>query len=119
MTAPAPTADLSFATCGICGDEHDCGLGYSPWGKDHILWACTDCLPIARDVYGVVLVKSKVYARAARDHAGQIGGAYLEKIGKFSLAELSEEEWTRFLDLLFVARADKLRELYVKHVAPF
>lgn len=111
--------DPSFAICGVCGDEHDCGLGYAPNGKDRILWACTECLDIAPHVYGVVGMKGSFYGREARDKAGEMGGAYLEKIGKTDLGAMTETEWREFLDVLFRARADALRRMYAGHVAPF
>lgn len=114
-----PTDDLSFPICGVCGDHQETGLGYCPNGKDRILWCCRDCLEIAPHVYGVVKVKQSFYAAEARDKAGEAGGAYLEKIGKFSLAELTLDEWREFLDILFRERADRLRSLYAGHVPPF
>lgn len=119
MKRSGPMDDASFAICGVCGGEHDCGLGYAPNGKDQILWACTECLDIAPHVYGVVGMKSSFYSQQARDKAGEAGGAYLERIGKFSLAELTQDEWREFLDVLFKTRAEHLRFLYAGHVAPF
>ena len=45
---------------------------------------------------------------------GQMGGEYLEAIGKSDLATLSEEEWARFLDAVVTGYCDHLRALAAK-----
>lgn len=42
---------------------------------------------------------------------GQMGGEYLESIGKSDLAILTETEWDRFLDAVVTGYCDHLREL--------
>lgn len=42
---------------------------------------------------------------------GQMGGEYLESIGKSDLATLTETEWDRFLDAVVTGYCDHLREL--------
>jgi hypothetical protein len=118
MRRPGPMDDTSFAICGVCGDEHDCGFGYAPDNSNTILWACTECLPIAPHVYGVVSVKMSRYAADARDAAGRAGGAYLEKVGTTDLGSLTREQWDTFLETLFRARASALRILFAGHVVP-
>ena len=43
--------------------------------------------------------------------AGQLGGDYLERIGKSDLATLTETEWDRFLDAIITGYCDQLRAL--------
>jgi hypothetical protein len=45
---------------------------------------------------------------------GQMGGAYLERIGKSDLATLTETEWDRFIDAVVTGYCDHLRELAAK-----
>ena len=42
---------------------------------------------------------------------GQMGGEYLESIGKSDLAILTETEWDRFLDAVITGYCDHLRQL--------
>lgn len=45
---------------------------------------------------------------------GQMGGKYLESIGKSDLATLTETEWGRFIDAVVTGYCDHLRELAAK-----
>ena len=45
---------------------------------------------------------------------GQMGGEYLESIGKSDLATLTETEWDRFIDAVVTGYCDHLRELAAK-----
>lgn len=111
-----PMSDTSFALCGVCGDEHDCGLGYAPDGENKILWCCRECLDIAPHVYGVVPLKASLYGVLARDYAGVKAGSYLESLGKTDLAVLAPEEWGHFLDVIIKERSLEIRRLYAGHV---
>ena len=42
---------------------------------------------------------------------GQMGGEYLESIGKSNLATLSQTDWGRFIDVVVTGYCDHLREL--------
>ncbi len=42
---------------------------------------------------------------------GQMGGEYLESIGKSDLATLTETEWGRFIEAVVTGYCDHLREL--------
>jgi hypothetical protein len=45
---------------------------------------------------------------------GQMGGEYLESIGKSDLTTLTETEWDRFIDAVVTGYCDHLRELAAK-----
>ena len=47
----------------------------------------------------------------AMQFGGQMGGEYLESIGKTDLATLTETEWDRFIDAVVTGYCDHLREL--------
>lgn len=111
--------DLSFALCGVCGDENDSGLGYAPDDQSRIMWLCKECVPIASGVYGAPAKMKSKYSNDARDYAGQKAGAYLEKIGKFDLRELTEDEWKEFLDTFWKERTTELRRLLAEFAPPF
>ena len=110
--------DLSWAICGICAEEA-CGLGFSPDGIKKIMWVCEECRGMAKNVYSIDDSKRSKFDRDARDKAGEVGGEYLEGLGKFSLAELTPDEWTRFLDTLFRVKAAELRRLNEDCCPPF
>lgn len=49
--------------------------------------------------------------RAAIRHGGEMGGEYLESIGKTDLAGLSEAEWLAFVEAVVTGYCDRLRDL--------
>jgi len=48
---------------------------------------------------------------SAMQFGGQMGGEYLESIGKTDLAMLTETEWDRFIDTVVTGYCDHLRQL--------
>jgi hypothetical protein len=56
------------------------------------------------------------YEEQALEDGGNAGGAYLDEIGKTNLAELTEEEWSRFLGLVMTGYADSMREIVSREV---
>jgi hypothetical protein len=111
--------DTSFAICGVCGDEHDCGFGYAPTPNDKIMWTCTQCIPLGKGVYAMKQAERSAVDQQARDHAGAKGGEYLESIGRMDLGSLAPDEWTTFLDILFREKAAEMRRLYKNICPPF
>jgi hypothetical protein len=49
--------------------------------------------------------------RAAVRHAGEMGGEYLESLGRTDLARLSEAEWLAFVEAVVTGYCDRLRDL--------
>jgi hypothetical protein len=47
----------------------------------------------------------------AMTHAGEMGGEYLDSIGKSDLAKLSLEEWRTFIEAVVTGYCDHLRDL--------
>lgn len=56
---------------------------------------------------------------AALRHAGQLGGEYVESLGKTDLSAWSEKEWAMLIDVVVTAFQDKLREAYAQMPVPF
>jgi hypothetical protein len=48
---------------------------------------------------------------AAMWHGGQMGGEYLEGIGKTDLLSLTPEEWNTFIESVVTGYCDHLRDL--------
>lgn len=85
--------------CHICRRQSR-GFGFSPKGTGINVKACSiRCQKTISTVYA----EAKILIDPTRDEmnavieGGRSGGEYLESIGKFSLNELSKEEFTQFL----------------------
>ena len=51
---------------------------------------------------------------AAMVEGGKAGGAYLDSLGQTDLAQLTEEEWDTFVEVIVTGYCDHLRELAAK-----
>ena len=49
--------------------------------------------------------------KAAFVHGGELGGEYLDSIGKTDLASLGREEWLTFVEAIVTGYCDHLRAL--------
>ncbi|MEI7601188.1 MAG: DUF6511 domain-containing protein [Aestuariivirga sp.] len=49
--------------------------------------------------------------KAAMTHGGQMGGEYLDSLGKTDLATLTVLEWDCFIEMVVTGYCDHLREL--------
>lgn len=111
--------DLSFATCGVCGGEHDNGYGWAPSEKHKIMWTCDACLPIASHVYGVPMTAKKKYEQDARRDAIAAMGQALLGLRKTDFMDLDEEEALAVFAEALKAYQDALREALKNHAPPF
>ena len=109
-------------TCFICKRRHD-NLAY---GERHqpLKWVCWECLDDTHNgvrsklprIYHMSRKALDEYERRALEDGGNAGGAYLDEIQKTDLATLTEEEWSTFWRLGFVAYADSMREIVSREV---
>lgn len=106
--------------CAVC-HRMATGLGYAPRYGKPIAWLCDDpdCLTLGKTVFHMPRKALAQQEAFSLQEAGQEAGAYLESIGKFSLAELNEEEWTTFLKTVLNAFGEKMRARLLSHAAPF
>ncbi|WP_311276135.1 DUF6511 domain-containing protein [Methylobacterium sp. WCS2018Hpa-22] len=106
--------------CGICRRQA-VGLGYTPKFGKRIVWTCDDptCLSLGKTVFHMPAKNLTQQEAFSLSEAGEEAGAYLESIGKFSLAELTEEEWIRFLKTVLNAFGDRMRARLLSQAAPF
>lgn len=111
--------DLSFALCGVCGGDHDTGFGYTPDDRHKIMWTCSECLPVAAQVYGVAPVNRKRYEQQARDDALVAMGETLLALRKTDFMELSQEEAREVFNNALKAYQDSLRDALKNHAPPF
>lgn len=85
------------SACAVCA-RSAVGYGYAPTATDKPLWVCDDpeCLTIARDSYTMKQDDFTRIESLAAGKGGEKAGAFLEEIGKFSLADLTPDEWFEF-----------------------
>lgn len=120
MTEPQKRMiDTSFAQCGVCGEENDNGFGYSPGGFAKIMWVCSECMPIAKDVYGAPQMQKKMFTEDAIKYGATKAGEYLEKIGKTDCSTITAEEWFEMFRIAERERALELRRLMASLCPPF
>ena len=55
--------------------------------------------------------------KAAMESGGQLGGEYLDSIGKTDLAALSANEWATFVEAVVTGYCDHLREMAARDQA--
>ena len=114
------TFDQEPVTCGVCRRAAGAN-GYAPRQGKPIMWICDDpdCGKLAKTVFHMEKRQLNQFEAFSLNDAGQAAGAYLESIGKFSLAELSEEEWATFLKTVLNSFGEHMRARLLNNVAPF
>jgi hypothetical protein len=112
--------DAEPVCCGVCKRLAH-GIGYAPKQGKPVLWLCTntDCISLGETVFKMAPKTLSAHELMALDEAGEVAGAYLESIGKFDLAQLSQTEWIEFLRTVLNSYGDKMRARLLNHVAPF
>lgn len=65
------------------------------------------------------MIDPNEHEEAALRHAGQLGGEYVESLGRTDLSHWSEKEWAMLIDVVVTAFQDKLREAYSQQPVPF
>ncbi|KRR21669.1 DUF6511 domain-containing protein [Bradyrhizobium retamae] len=112
--------DAEPVCCGVC-QRQAVGLGYAPKQGTPVLWLCDEpeCIQLGRVVFHMAPSKLTHFERLSLADAGSEGGAYLEKLGKFDLSELSQDEWMNFLTIVLKGYGTKMREHVLSHAAPF
>lgn len=56
----------------------------------------------------IAMIDPTQHELEAMEHAGAMGGEYLEQLGKTDLAALSFEEWSTFIDAVCTGYVEKL-----------
>ena len=121
MTAPLHRFATPDPTCcGVCRRRAG-SWGHAPRAGAPILWLCADegCLQAGRKVYAMSERDMDAFEARARDAAGDVGGLYLDTLGKTDFAALSPEEWQTFLSRVLDGFGDSLRTQILNHQAPF
>lgn len=117
-TKPPPFRDPG--ACHVCRRMSD-GLGLGPpegdkWNKNP-RWVCADCVAVGKELR--IVRKFDPYELRARADAGEKAGEMLDTVGKTDLAELSAEEWQRFLTTIIHEFGESLRRQVADLRAPF
>lgn len=103
------------ADCFVC-NRHAVGVGAgNPGGNPR--WVCSDCIPHLAEIRTVR--NFDPYEMRARADAGEKAGELLDGIGKTDLAELTIEEWQKFLSTVVHEFGESLRRQVAEHRAPF
>jgi len=104
---------VTSGLCAVCRREGR-GFGFQPaliGLKSDPLHACSmTCLDIIARRRGA-MIDPTPNERAAVRHGGEMGGEYLDSIGKTDLAGLSEPEWLTFVEAVVTGYCDRLRDL--------
>lgn len=118
MTAP-DTPRASDRVCAGCAGQA-AGYGIVAKYKTDILWCCgePECFLAVQGTYKMPIGEFKRLETAATELGGEEAGAYLDELGKFSLDELSQEEWREFCRRLVAGYRHALHET-LRDEAPF
>jgi hypothetical protein len=104
---------VTSGLCAVCRREGR-GFGFDPaliGLKSGPLHACSMiCLDIIARRRGT-MIDPTPNERAAIRHAGEMGGEYLDSLGRTDLARLSEAEWLAFVEAVVTGYCDRLRDL--------
>ena len=99
--------------CAVCRREAR-GFGFDPLlarrlrGKRAV--ACSmQCLHIVAEANG--MIDATPNERAAMQAGGELGGEYLDSIGKTDLSALTPEEWHAFIEAVVTGFCDYLRDV--------
>jgi hypothetical protein len=105
--------------CGVCRREA-IGVGYAPRSGKPVLWGCEHCTGhMLKKVFHMTPSELSFFERQSLLDAGSVAGGYLESIGKFSLDQLSPEEWETFLQTILTSYGDEMRKRVLNLDAPF
>ncbi|WP_047308821.1 DUF6511 domain-containing protein [Rhodopseudomonas palustris] len=112
--------DIEPVCCGVCKRQAE-GIGYAPKQGKPVLWLChrTECISLGKTVFHMSPNSLTTFERQSLEDAGEAAGKYLESIGKFSLADLTEAEWNHFLRTVLFSYGDAMRERLLDYKAPF
>lgn len=117
------TTDPRFDEC-LCAAcrRPTIGLAVIPKGRRNapLAWVCNDpeCIQIARNTYDMKQIEFHRIDELATQDGGNEAGAYLDKIGKTDLAQLSEQEWQEFCRAMVGGYRTALKTK-LQHEAPF
>lgn len=115
---------LQPGCCVVCRLSEE-GVGYHPFGgkrsfsSEKVIWTCVADLQFAKGLFHMPADIRTRIEREATDAAGKRAGAYLDKINKTDLAQLTDVEWGTFLDVFLEAFGEEMRERLGAAIAPF
>jgi hypothetical protein len=101
---------LNFiGACQFCKRRHD-NIGYAPSDRHPVTWLCWECVRKGRAIYRMKTLELDDYEQNAIVGGGEVAGAFLDKIGKTDLAQLTEDEWFHFLGHFLTGYSDTMRK---------
>ena len=109
---------MQHIMCPVCSG-HAGGHGFV-LGRSRVpIWACNDptCISLLPKVYAMSTHQLDAYEQKAIEEGGAEAGAYLDSLGRFSLAELSVEEWGEFCKRMLHGFQDSMRRQVTRHEA--
>lgn len=100
--------------CDACRQRIVRGFGYTRPGDKAapIYRACSmACLDTIHRHGGQPMIDPDEHEAKALDYASEMGGEYVESLGKTSLADFTGQEWQTLVECIVTGYGDKLREL--------
>lgn len=100
--------------CNACRQRTARGFGYTRPGNpaSPVYHACSmACLDAIHRNRGSVMIDPDEHETKALDYASEMGGEYVESLGKANLADFTGEEWATLIECIVTNYGDKLREL--------
>jgi hypothetical protein len=107
--------------CAVCA-RSSAGIGYSPNpSSTPPIWFCDDpgCLSVRSTRYAMKQETLSKLEASAMITGGDVGGAYLDSIGKTDLGDLEQAEWEEFLRHVITGYRAELARQHHNFAAPF
>lgn len=106
--------------CAVCR-RAAVGIGFAHKQGKPVLWLCeeSDCISLGKAVVHMSSKTLTATENLALQDAGADAGAYLERLGKFDLSELTENEWSNFLTIILNSYGENMRKRVTQAIAPF
>lgn len=106
--------------CAVCR-RHAVWLGYAPKQGAKAIWLCGDveCSNGGKEIYQMSQANLDAYEVGAALEAGELGGAFLDEIGKTDMATLDGDEWREFLRRIIVGFEKSMKQKILSGAAPF
>ena len=111
---------ITEAPCAVCRARANSGHKFG-YRNQPILHACKDprCQALLPKVYKMTRPQLDAFEEKAIKHGGHEAGAYLDSLGKYNLAEMTDDEWATFCACLVKGYGEHMKWMLENNEAPF